>query len=145
MSRKKQILTCAARPCASCPYRKDVPSGIWTQEEYDKLPKYDGDIVDQVMNDAMGVFMCHQKDGHLCAGWVVAHGPENLISMRMADLAKQVDPKVFDYQTDIPVFSSGAAAQAHGMKEIAEPGLKAQRLVNKLLEKGLGNMGEENA
>jgi hypothetical protein len=30
-------------PCPSCPYRKDVPSGVWAPEEYDKLPAYDND------------------------------------------------------------------------------------------------------
>jgi hypothetical protein len=25
------------RPCSSCPYRRDVPSGLWSAEEYDKL------------------------------------------------------------------------------------------------------------
>lgn len=24
----------APRPCESCPYRRNVPSGIWTEEEY---------------------------------------------------------------------------------------------------------------
>jgi hypothetical protein len=43
-----EALTCAARPCASCPYRKDVPSGIWAAHEYTKLLAYDGDILDQL-------------------------------------------------------------------------------------------------
>ena len=52
--------------CASCPYRKDVPSGIWEQSEYDKLPKYDGETWEQ----AGALFMCHLRDGCLCGGWL---------------------------------------------------------------------------
>ncbi|MFD7961193.1 DUF6283 family protein [Streptomyces zaomyceticus] len=32
----------APRPCASCPYRRDVPSGVWSRGDYVKLPLYDG-------------------------------------------------------------------------------------------------------
>ena len=135
-------LTCAARPCASCPYRMDVPSGIWSQEEYDKLPAYDGEIVDQAMAGAFGIFMCHQKNGYLCAGWVAAHGAENLLAMRIR--ASDVHPYVWDYQTDVPVWSSGSAALRHGIKDLHDPGKKAQRLMDKLLEKGLGRPKEQN-
>jgi hypothetical protein len=31
----------APKPCESCPYRKDVPSGVWSEGEYRKLPQYD--------------------------------------------------------------------------------------------------------
>lgn len=30
-------LTPRKTPCASCPYRKDVPSGVWEASEYEKL------------------------------------------------------------------------------------------------------------
>ena len=26
-----------SQPCSSCPYRKDVPSGVWAHHEYEKL------------------------------------------------------------------------------------------------------------
>ena len=29
------------KPCASCPYRCDVPSGVWHPDEYAKLEVYD--------------------------------------------------------------------------------------------------------
>lgn len=129
-------LSVAARPCASCPYRKDVPSGIWMKEEYDKLPAYDGDVPDQLMKGAIGVFMCHQRDGNLCAGWLACHGARNLLGMRLQ--AKHADSKVWGYKTDVPVFGSGAEAREHGMRDIAKPGPKAKRLVSKLVEKGKG-------
>lgn len=68
-------------PCGTCPYRRDVPSGVWAAEEYDKLPGYDGDVPDQLRAGAMGLFMCHQRDGCLCGGWLMAHGPDNLLAL----------------------------------------------------------------
>jgi hypothetical protein len=121
-----------------------VPSGIWQQHEYDKLPNYDGEMGEQVMKGALAIFMCHQKDGHLCAGWVAAHKPENLLAFRMAKIRREnIDPAVWDYQTDIPVFSSGSEAKAHGTRDLDNPGPKAQRLMGKLMEKGCGQ-GEES-
>jgi Family of unknown function (DUF6283) len=131
------LLTCAVRPCASCPYRKDVPSGIWSKHEYDKLPAYDGDLLEQAFNHATAVFLCHQRDGHLCAGWVAAHGPDNLLALRFD---RAVHPSVFDYTTDVPVFKSGAEARDHGLRDLEQPGKKAQRLVNKLAGKGKGKL-----
>jgi hypothetical protein len=131
----KNTLTCAKRPCASCPYRKDAPSGLWDAHEYDKLPAYDGDILDQMFAGATAVFGCHQRDGHLCAGWVAAHGPENLLALRLR--GDEVPQETWEYETDVPVFRSGSEAGRHGMKDLHKPGLKAQRLMVKLEEKGL--------
>jgi len=134
----REILTCAARPCASCPYRKDAPSGLWSQDEYDKLPIYDGEITDQVFKGAFAVFMCHQKDGTLCAGWVAGHRPHELLALRVAGMhGERIDDSVWDYKTDIAVFSSGAEAREHGMRDMAQPGSKARRLMEKFLEKGI--------
>jgi len=132
----RNLLTCPPRPCASCPYRKDVPSGIWEQAEYDKLPAYDGEMGEQAANGAIGTFMCHQRDGRLCAGWVAGHGPHNLLALRFN--SRRIDDSVWDYKTDTIVFRSGAAARDHGMKDIKKPGKRAVRLMAKLTEKGLG-------
>jgi len=128
----KNLPSCAPRPCASCPYRQDAPSGLWEQHEYDKLPDYDGEIWEQALAKAVGLFMCHQKDGHLCAGWVAAHGQDNLLALRM----HPVDLSVWTYETDVAVFTSGKQARDHGMRDIAKPGPKARRLMAKLAEKG---------
>lgn len=130
-----ETLTCAARPCASCPYRKDVPSGLWSPIEYTKLLAYDGEVLDQLVKGAIGVFMCHQKDGNLCAGWLAAHGTDNLLALRM--VRGDIDPKVWGYETDAPVFRSGEAAFNHGMRDIKKPGPKALRLMVKMQEKGI--------
>jgi hypothetical protein len=133
-------LTCAPRPCASCPYRKDAPSGLWEKHEYDKLPAYDGDIQDQLFAGATAEFGCHQRDGHLCAGWVAAHGARNLLALRLR--AGAVPQETWDYETDVPVFKSGKEARDHGLRDLKRPGKRAVRLMEKLQEKGLAKGGE---
>lgn len=123
----------AGAPCKSCPYRKDVPSGVWAPEEYEKLPKFDGEIIDQLQNGGAGLFMCHQQDGNLCAGWLATHGTDNLLALRLH--GHEVKPEVWAYKTRAPVFKSGAEAAAHGMAEIEVPGVKAQRTIDRLVRK----------
>ena len=121
-------------PCASCPYRRDVPSGVWDVDEYVKLPNYDGEIVEQAMVGAGGLFMCHQKDGCLCGGWLKTHGVDNLLALRI----NAVDDSVWDYDPPTPVFRSGAEAAHHGLQDIETPSDKAHRVmesVSKLQER----------
>lgn len=126
-------LTCAKAPCRSCPYRRDVPSGVWAAVEYDKLPKYDGEIIDQALNGATGTFLCHQRDGHLCAGWLGTHGAENLLACRLQ--AGRIDPAIWEYRTDVPLFASGQEACDHGKQRIAKPDANAQRMTRVLARK----------
>jgi hypothetical protein len=129
----------AAAPCKSCPYRQDVPSGLWAPEEYAKLPRYDGEILDQLRAGAGGLFMCHQKDGCLCAGWLAAHGPHNLLALRMN--GAEVADEVWGYASPVPVFSSGAEAAAHGRADIQQPTPKARRAIDRLHRKQLRDYG----
>jgi hypothetical protein len=122
-----------AAPCKSCPYRQDVPSGVWAEEEYEKLKNYDGEIIDQLTKGAAGLFMCHQQTGNLCAGWIATHGVDNLLALRLH--GHEVDAKVWSYRTKVPVFKSGQEAAEHGMAEIDEPGVKAQRVIERLVDK----------
>ena len=124
---KDHQASCAKVPCGSCPYRRDAPSGIWHKREYDKLPDYDAPTWLQ----PRAVFMCHQKDGMLCAGWVACHGRE-LLALR---LARNIDPSVYHYKTTVPVFGSGAEARDHGIREIRKPGAKAKTMISGLLRK----------
>jgi hypothetical protein len=122
----------APKPCESCPYRKDVPSGVWSEGEYRKLPRYDLPTAEQPHSS----FQCHQTDQksprkRLCAGWVACHGSE-LLSLRLEVAMGQVDPSVLDYGTPTPVFGSGEEACAHGVKDIEHPGKKARALVRKI-------------
>lgn len=123
----------APRPCLSCPYRRDVPSGVWSAGEYGKLPQYDGDKAYQ----STRVFQCHQTDrdsdkARVCAGWVATHGGSELLALRLSATVGDVDPSVFDYTTEVPVFSSGQEAATHGMRDIEKPGKKARALVAKI-------------
>lgn len=123
------LLTCAKAPCVSCPYRQDVPSGVWAPEEYAKLPQYDGQTWEQSPN----LFLCHQKDGHLCAGWLATHDKDHLLALRFH--GAEVDPAVFDYTSPVPVFASGAEAAAHGLAEIVDPSPAAQKVIDQLTRK----------
>jgi len=105
-----------------------VPSGIWEQHEYDKLPSYDGPTWAQ----SPALFMCHQRDGNLCAGWLACHDPRELLALRFPH---KLDPAVYDYTTDVPVFSSGAEARRHGMRDINRPGAKANKMITGLVRK----------
>lgn len=122
-------------PCGSCPYRKDVPSGVWHSEEYDKLPDFDKETSEQ----PTAVFLCHQQNGHLCGGWTAVHDMSQSMGLRIAFGLGMIDPAdadaIFDYTTTTPLWSSGEEAAAHGKADIAEPSDKAQRIVGKLLKK----------
>jgi hypothetical protein len=124
--------TCAKAPCKTCPYRRDVPSGLWAREEYEKLPGYDGEPFQQLEKGALGRFDCHQRDGNMCAGWIATHGAENLLALR---LARNIAPEVIGYKSPVPVFGSGAEAAAHGMRDIEKPGADARRAIQRLSRK----------
>lgn len=126
--------TCAKAPCKSCPYRHDVPSGVWAKSEYRKLPEYDGDVPEQLMKGAVGVFDCHQRDGNMCAGWIATHGAKNLLALRLAP-AGSIARAVYAYQSPVPVFASGEEAAKHGMREIKRPKDAARKMVERLTRK----------
>lgn len=121
----------AKAPCKSCPYRCDVPSGVWAAEEYDKLPAYDGEIIDQFRQGGEALFLCHQRDGQLCAGWVATHGAGNLLALRLH--GSKVDDTVWSYETSTPTFSSGREACDHGKREIDAPSEPARRTIGRLV------------
>ena len=125
----------AARPCGSCPYRRDVPSGVWAAEEYDKLPPYDQPTWAQ----PPAVFCCHQQDGRLCAGWVGCHDMQESLGLRIAAANEHLDPDAvdaaLDYVSPIALWESGAAAAAHGRAEVETPSTRARRTVEQLKRK----------
>lgn len=118
-------------PCGTCPYRRDVPAGIWSAEEYAKLPRYDGDTGAQFMKGGTGLFFCHQNDGKLCAGWVGCHDTNHLAALRLA----RVDPSTFDYVSPVPLFESGTEAALHGLSGVNNPGPEAKAAIAKLVRK----------
>lgn len=122
----------AARPCGTCPYRLDVPSGIWDASEYEKLPAYDRETGEQPID----MFQCHQHDAgdpeaRICAGWIGCHG-DQLLALRIWITLGRLDPDVLDYTTPTPLHPTGAAAAAHGMAEIHRPNAAAVRAIWKV-------------
>ncbi|MER6734708.1 DUF6283 family protein [Streptomyces puniciscabiei] len=127
----------APRPCESCPYRRDVPAGIWASEEYEKLRRYDA----ATPNQPTGVFQCHQDDANsevrrVCAGWAGCHEGEDLLALRLAVLGGYMEPETYravvEYESPVPLFPSGGAAAAHGQAGIPAPIGDARRLINKI-------------
>lgn len=122
----------APRPCGSCPYRRDVPSGVWAEEEYRKLPAYDEDTAWQPAT----AFFCHQQDGRLCAGWVAVHDMDDSLGLRLVarlfDISDEDYLAILEYTTDVPLFGSGAEAAAHGLNDLRHPGAKARRVIGRL-------------
>ena len=121
-------------PCPSCPYRIDVPSGLWHADEYDKLPRFDGDTIEQAKAGAYGVFLCHQANGFLCAGWAGCHDMHQSLALRMATNDVDLDATV-SYVSPVPLFGSGAEAAAHGKRDIAAPSPQAQIKIRQLARK----------
>ena len=133
-----QVRGPAPQPCASCPYHRDVPSGIWAAEEYAKLPAYDADTPFQPPH----LFLCHQTSAdhpraRVCAGWVGCHGSD-LLALRLAaarGIVDGADPDVNRTTTSVPLFTSGAAAADHGLRDIDTPGIRACEVMNKIAER----------
>lgn len=126
------ILPPAKRPCPSCPYRLDAPSGLWDVTEYEKLPEFDAETPFQPPS----VFMCHQNDGCLCAGWVGVHDMYESLGLRIASGEEAISEEdlntVLEYTTDVPLFASGREAAEHGLREIERPPDEAVRVMVKL-------------
>jgi hypothetical protein len=112
-----------------------VPSGIWAEIEYEKLPRYDAELFEQACGPAQLAFDCHQRDGNLCAGWIATHGAENLFSLRLQDLSGNLDPAVYDFVSPVPVWGSGQEACDHGMLDIDDPSPAAKTMIASLERK----------
>lgn len=122
----------APRPCASCPYRVDVPSGIWHPDEYAKLTDYD----DPTPFQPAGVFLCHQANGRTCAGWAGCHDMTQNLGLRLAigtgDVDEATADAILDYSTDVPLFTTGREAADHGMQHISNPSPDAVSAMDKI-------------
>ncbi|MEU2955934.1 DUF6283 family protein [Streptomyces xanthochromogenes] len=127
----------AARPCESCPYRPDVPSGVWAHHEYEKLRRYDAATGEQ----PTGLFQCHQTDAEstdrrLCAGWVGSHDATHLLALRIGILTGTIDDATYqaalEYVSPIPLFATGNEAADHGQARLTEPSTAADRLITKI-------------
>jgi hypothetical protein len=119
-----------SKPCLACPYRRDVPSGVWAHEEYEKLRAYDEPTGDQ----PTAIFACHATPEHLCNGWAVVHtsrGHEfDLLALRLVRGGYPEIPV-----SDIELWSSGDIAADHGQADIEDPSPEADATVARLLSK----------
>lgn len=119
-----------SQPCSACPYRRDCPAGLWSAEDYNKLPPYDVWTMDQPIHG----FRCHATPDHYCCGWVIVHmsrGHEyELLALRIHWPGNDI-PEV----TGIAFFSTGTEAALHGLRGIGEPDEDALEMMERLLRK----------
>lgn len=122
-------------PCGSCPFRRDVASGIWDESEYAKLARYDGDMIAQAAAGAVAVFRCHleQGDREVCAGWLGHRDPTDLLAVRMGISSGDLDVSCATYSTSAELHPSGAEAAAHGMRDITNPTDAARAAIEKII------------
>jgi hypothetical protein len=104
-------------------------------EEYDKLPKFDGSLIEQAVNGAGGLFMCHQQNGCLCSGWLGCHGAFELLGVRLYSSALTDEALSYRPPADVPLFASGAEAAEHGKRDIDNKSDKAEAMVQRLVKK----------
>ncbi|RSM38180.1 hypothetical protein DMB66_59140 [Actinoplanes sp. ATCC 53533] len=126
----------AARPCGTCPYRRDCPSGIWTGETYGRLVLYDLPTALQPNR----VFLCHLQDTatgrRVCGGWAGTHDTEQLLGLRYAvidgDMTAETLQAILVYRSPVPLFESGKAAYEHGIRDINNPSPEAQAAISRI-------------
>jgi hypothetical protein len=115
--------------CTACPYRRDVPSGVWAAVEYDKLAEYDKPTGEQ----PIGVFACHATPEVICHGWAVVHSRQDyehdLLAFRIFPPEGDIPPE------GAPLFSSGTEAAEHGKRDIEHPSEEAKAVVERLMRK----------
>lgn len=116
-------------PCQFCPYRKDVPSGVWDESEYRKLPPYDAATSSQ----PPGIFMCHAREAEMCRGWFDCHDRDESLSLRLAITLGIVDrDHLLDPVSSVPLHESGALACEFGLRDIDDPSPAAMRAMESL-------------
>lgn len=118
------------QPCAACHYRRDVPSGLWMHDEYEKLRRYDEPTSEQ----PMATFQCHATPEFYCHGWAVVHSNRGrefeLLALRFALMRGPVGRVP---EPAVPLFESGNAAADFGARDIARPSRAARAMQRKLL------------
>lgn len=137
---------CLPSPCASCPYRKDHPSGVWDASEYDKLTVFDDDeFVEALQDDRFSegvpsLFLCHQTNATqretICRGWLTVH--QESIVVRIALMRGLVDPEVVYAPSKVDLYASGTEAAAAGMAAIESPSPAALKMIERVKAKGAG-------
>ena len=118
--------TVRPQACEACPYRKDVPSGVWSADEYAKLVNYDKPLVEQ----PAASFSCHASPNLHCHGWAVCHSKTDPGPLALLLRGR---PEIPEPSTEL--FSSGTEAALHGIRDVANPTPEARATMDKLLGK----------
>lgn len=106
------------RPCAECPWRRDVPPGQFPLERFEALRATAGEG-DGLAAIEAPMFGCHKAaegdDGFACAGWLVVCGRDH-VGIRVAVAGGQLPADALDPGDDWPMlFSSyGEMAENQG-------------------------------
>lgn len=114
-------------PCPACPYRRDVPPGVWAAEEYSKLRKYEGETFEQ----NMAVFACHATPEKVCHGWACVSDAIGEADPRRESLSfrlHQISPP----PPAVPLFASHEEAATHGLSRITDPPQGAAEAIERL-------------
>lgn len=129
---KADPIVCLDNPCATCPYRKDTPPGIWDRSEYEKLPAWDGTEMHE-MNTA--VFMCHSAniggEKRACRGWLEVHSENKGVRINMITGRITMNKTT---PTDVPLYDSGAQARRAGIRGVKRPSEKACSAIGKIVK-----------
>lgn len=128
--------------CSTCPYRRDTPPGIWSADEYEKLRVFDE--APPPVPEGLAVFHCHQQNATrvetVCRGWLSVH--RRSVAVRLAVAYGLIEPgEVPREAEDLYYASSNAAAEA-GLVGVDDPGPEARALIQRLLQKGVGGIGD---
>lgn len=133
---KRNPLPVAPEPCGSCPYRRDVPPGIWAAEEYHKLTRFAGEATPERL-PALGTFLCHQTHPlgreTLCRGWLTVE--RESLAVRLGCIEGRIDPRQVDAPVTALLYDSGAQAAAMGLRGVRRPSGAAKRLIARLARK----------
>lgn len=119
-----------SQPCSACPYRQDVPSGVWGPHEYEKLAQYDAPTSEQPFVP----FACHATPEHLCHGWAVVHANRGNEFYPVALRIQGIDPDQIP-EAAVPMFGSGQEACDHGKRDIDNPSQEAVEVIDRLMGK----------
>ena len=121
-----------------------MPSGVWHPDEYAKLPRFDRPTMEQ----PPAVFLCHQQNSRVCAGWAGCHDMAQSLGLRLAVQSGALSggdvDAVLDFVSPVPLFGSGVEAAAHGLAELEAPGVAAQRVMEKVTQRRTRHQTEES-
>lgn len=136
-----QRLLVLPKACDSCPYRRDVPPGVWAKEEYDKLPLYDCDAP----MPALSSFLCHQSHATeiatVCRGWLSVH--RDSVAARISQIKGELLPEDIPTADESNVYyESGAEAAKAGKRGVRRPSKAAKQKVRNLVRRGIGRFSE---